>query len=70
MARLYPWEESCEAAILETDFSRLQARIKAAQTAINLRIEELEKDHHGSPEERDAIACALSRIRILKQERL
>ena len=68
MSRRYQWEEYYEAAILETDRFRLPAVIKTAQTAINSRIEELEKDHQGTPEERDAIASALAGIRILQQE--
>ena len=70
MNRLYPWEEFYEAAILEADHTRLPARVRTAQTAINSRIEQLEKGQDGSSEEREAIACALTRIRILKQERL
>jgi len=64
----YQWEEHYEAAVLETDRSKLAARIKAAQMAIDARLEEIQKDHHGTPEEREAIASALSGLRILKEE--
>jgi hypothetical protein len=63
----YPWEAAYEAAILETEHSRLSDRIKAAQTAINSRIEQMQQDR-GTPEERDAIASALAGIRVLKNE--
>lgn len=69
-ARQYPWEESYEAAILETDSSRLPARIQSAKTAIHSRIEHMQKDHQATPEERLATACALAWIEILEQERL
>jgi len=68
MTRQYPWVEYYEAAIVETDRSRLPALIKAAQTAINSRIEELESDHQSTLEEREAIARARAGIRILQQE--
>lgn len=64
----YPWEDVYEAAILETERSRLPERIKAAQDAIDSRIEQFQQDHQGTPEERDAIGSALSGIRILKKE--
>ena len=64
----YPWEAVYEAAILETELSRLPERISAAQAAINSRIEQMQQDHQGTPEERDAIASALAGIRILKKE--
>ena len=68
MTGLYPWEDVYHAAILETERLRLPDRINAAQAAINSRIEQLQQDHQGTPEERDAIASALAGIRILKNE--
>ena len=70
MTRQYPWEEYYEAAILETDRSRLPALIQAAQQAIYPRIEEFRTDHGGTPEERDAIETALRGVRVLEQELL
>lgn len=66
----YPWEKSYEAAVLETDSSQLPARIKSAKKAINLRIKQMQKDHQGTPQEREATACALAWIEILEKERL
>src|SRR5437879_5876199 len=39
--RVYEWEETFNAALMEKDQSKLQERIDAAQTAINRRIYEL-----------------------------
>ena len=70
VTRRYSWEEIYEAAILETDFSRLPERVKAAQNAIDSRMQEMQQDHQGTPAERAAIQSALAGIRILKREAL
>ena len=68
MSSPYPWQQHYEAAILETDRSRLPARIKVAQDAINSRIEQIRSDHQGTEQEREAIADALAGIRVLREE--
>ena len=68
VTKRYSWEEIYEAAVLETDFSRLPERIKAAQAAIDSRMQEMQGDHNGTPAERAAIQSALAGIRILKRE--
>lgn len=70
VTKRYPWEEIYEAAVLETDFSRLPERIKAAQAAIDSRMQEMQGDHNGTPAERAAMQSALAGIRILKRETL
>lgn len=70
MNKKYPWEAVYEAAILETDFSRLPERIKAAQTAIDSRMQAMQSDSDGTGAERAAIQSALAGIRILKREAL
>jgi hypothetical protein len=72
----YEWQRSYEAAILETDRSRLPILIAEAQAAIDARIEDLRSHFDGKmdgeayriAEEKQAIADALSGIRILKKE--
>jgi hypothetical protein len=61
----YDWEEPFEAAILETCCSNLQARIDAAQSAINRRVEEMNANHQWSPEERYAIETAQAGLDVL-----
>jgi len=47
----YEWQRHYEAAILETDRSRLPQLIEAAQTAIDARFKELRANHGGTSEE-------------------
>lgn len=68
--RTFDWQPYYEAAILETDASRMPELIKTAQTAINKRIEELRNDHGSTPEEQQAIADALAGLRYLQRERI
>jgi hypothetical protein len=72
----YDWQRPYEAAILETDRSRLPILIAEAQAAIDARIEALHSHSNGKmdgeayriAEEKQASADALSGIRILKKE--
>jgi hypothetical protein len=64
----YVWEESYQAAILETDDKKLQNRIQAAKAAIDNRLHELQFDHGGTPEERQAITDALGGLNVLRRE--
>ncbi len=64
----YVWEGLYEAAILETDDGKLQQRIQAAKGAIDTRLHEMQLDHGGTPEERLAIADALSGLNLLRRE--
>ena len=66
----YPWGRSYEAAILETDRSRLAKHIQLAEQAITVRIQELNCDHGGTDDERAAIRDALSGLRMLRNELL
>lgn len=64
----YDWRQHYEAALLETDLTRLPGLIHSAQSVIDVRILQLQGDGHGTPDERDAIANALAGLRILQQE--
>ena len=64
----YIWEELYEAAVLETDRQKMQERVRAAKRAIDARLEELQQDHQGTPEERNAISDALSALNVLRRE--
>ena len=64
----YEWQRHYEAAILETDRSRLPNLIKAAQAAIDARVEDLRLNHSGTAEEEQAIADALAGLRVLQKE--
>jgi hypothetical protein len=64
----YVWQESYEAATLETDDKKLQNRIQAAKAAIDNRLHELQFDRGGTPEERQAITDALGGLSVLRRE--
>ena len=69
MTATYGWQQYYEVASLETDPSRMPDVIKAAQAAIDARIEELLSDHESTPEEQAALADALAGLRLLRSER-
>ena len=64
----YVWQEFYEAAILETDDGKLVQRIRVAKAAIDSRLEVLQLDHGGTPEERQTIADALAGLNVLRSE--
>jgi len=62
------WENLYEAAILETDWSKLPERSQAVDSAIEGRLSELPQNHGSTPEETLAIQNALSRLTVLRKE--
>ena len=64
----YVWDESYKAAVLETDDTRMLDRLRAAKGAIDSRLHELQMDHGGTPEERQAITDALRGLQVLRRE--
>ena len=70
LSKIYPWQETYFAAILETENSRLPKRIDAAQTSIRARVEELSMDHGGTPEEREALNSSIQGLKLLAKERI
>jgi hypothetical protein len=61
------WEKLYAAAMLEMDWSRMEDRIQAAESALHARLDEVSLDH-GTLEENRAIADALNRLDILRSE--
>jgi hypothetical protein len=64
----YVWEEVYKAAILETDDEKLPDRIGVAKGAIDQRIQQMQMDHGGTAEERQAVTDALAGISVLRRE--
>jgi hypothetical protein len=64
----YIWHESFMTAVNETDWTRKQARVQAAESEINKRLRILSEDGSAIPEERQAIAEALICLQILREE--
>jgi hypothetical protein len=62
------FEKLYQAAILETDWSKIEERIQAADSAISARSRELSINHGGTREENQAIEDALSGLSVLRRE--
>jgi hypothetical protein len=62
------WEKLYEAAILETDRSKLEERIEAAEFAMHTRLHEFSLNHGGTLEENRDITDARNRLDILRSE--
>lgn len=66
MGAEFDWHGSYRAALLETDWTRIVQRIREAESAIADRKHALSLDHGGTPDERQAIADALSGLNVLR----
>jgi hypothetical protein len=64
----YVWDETYKAAALETDDEKMRERIRVAKSAIDTRLWEVQMDHGGTPEERQAISDALAGLSALRRE--
>ena len=62
------WEKLYQAAILETDWSKIEEHIHAVDSAISERLHEFSVNHGGSPEENQRIKDALSGLSVLRRE--
>jgi hypothetical protein len=68
MTVTYKWIEPYKAALLETDWSKMQQRIQTAETALRQRKHEFELIHGGTPEEKQAIADAVRGLAVLRND--
>jgi hypothetical protein len=62
------WETLYKEAILETDWSKIEERIEAADSAISARLDEFSVNHGGTPEENQLIQDALNGLTVLRRE--
>jgi hypothetical protein len=62
------WYELYKAALLETDWSKMDERIRMAEAAIQVRKREFDLNHGGTAEENRAILDALRSLNILRTE--
>jgi hypothetical protein len=62
----YSWQESYQAALVETDWTKMQERAQTAESEIHQRRLLLSQDHGGTDEERAALVNAMSGLRILQ----
>ena len=64
----YKWHEVYKAAVLETDWWKMEERITAAEAALRERKHEFDLNHGGEPEENLAIEGALRGLRVLRDD--
>ena len=64
----YQWHELYKAALLETDWSKMEERIQAAESAIQNRKRECALDPAGTQEENRALADAITSLGVLRSE--
>jgi hypothetical protein len=64
----YCLQESYQAAVLETDWTRMEERIQAAEAEIHKRGLILSQDHDGTLEEREALVKAISCLSFLRKD--
>jgi hypothetical protein len=62
------WHRAYMAAVLETDWTKMEERILTAESAIRERQYELSLNHGDTPEERQAIADTLDKLKVLRRE--
>jgi hypothetical protein len=62
------WKNLYQAAVMETDWSRIEERIQAAESAMKRRLEEISSDHGGTSEENLAIANAFMALEALRAD--
>ena len=62
----YSWQESYQAALLETDLTKMQECVQTAESEIHQRRLVLSQDHGGTDEERDALVNAMGGLRVLR----
>ena len=64
----YGWQELYAIALLETDWSKIDAKMQAAENSISTRLDEFSMNHGGTPEENQAIEDALNGLDTLRKE--
>jgi hypothetical protein len=68
MTATYKWYETYKTAVLETDWSKMEERVRSAEAALQQRVRELSVDHGDTAEERQALAFALSGLSSLRKD--
>ena len=70
MTTIPRWYEIYKVALLETDWSRMEERIQAAEAAIRERKREFDLNHGGSLDENRAIVDAITASMFSRPKRL
>jgi len=64
----YSWQQSYQAALLETDWTKMPERVQTAESEVHKRRLVLSQDCDGTPEEREALVSAMSGLRVLQMD--
>jgi hypothetical protein len=62
------WQASYQAAVLETDWTKMQERLQKAVSEIHNRRLALSQDHSGTAEEREALDDAMNGLQSLRKD--
>lgn len=62
------WQDSYNAALVETDWAKMIELVQKAESEIHKRRLELSKDHNGTQKEREAVVNALNGLRVLRMD--
>ena len=68
MTTNYSWHDFYTAAVLETDWTKVEERVRRAESEMHKRRLVLSQDHGGTLEERKALANAFNGIRVLRMD--
>jgi hypothetical protein len=68
MTAKYNWQESYMRALLETDWTSMQERIRAVESEIRDRRRVFAENQGGTAEERQAIADAINSLMVLRRD--
>ena len=60
------WRDFYHAALLESDWTKIEGQIQTAESEIHQRRLVLSQDHGGTDEERAALVNAMSGLRVLR----
>ena len=64
----YSWQESYQAALLESDWTKMVELVQKAESDLHERRLELAHHHNGTQEEREAVVNALNGLRVLRMD--
>jgi hypothetical protein len=64
----YGWQQLYATALLETDWSKIDAKIQVAEQGIKTKVHEFSMNHGGTPEENQAVEDALNGLNTLRKD--
>lgn len=62
------WQQLYEIAVLETNWSRMEDRVRVVESAIEQRLRELSLNHGDTPEEIQAMMDAVCKLNVLRAD--